>query len=60
MSKCIHKFLGNTGFRKTSCGMTQYSVIKSADYLEGRLCPNCKNTITFYGILTERAGKYEQ
>lgn len=54
MDKCIHKFIGNTGFRKTLCGKTQFSVIKSSEYLEGRLCPNCQKTITFIGILPEQ------
>lgn len=53
MDKCIQKFIGNTGFRKTSCGITQYSVVKCADYFEGSLCPKCHKVITFYGILKE-------
>lgn len=59
--KCIHKFIGNTGFRRTSCGMTQFSIIRKPEYFEGKICPKCWKPITFVGILDEqlRGGKKE-
>ena len=53
-NKCVHKFIGDSGFRRTQCGMTQFSVIKSPERLEGCICPKCWKPITFVGILDEQ------